>query len=52
MRKRGLPPDSFVLPADVYTVDINQADQALSNLLDYEFDIALLFHGSSVTEDA
>lgn len=49
---RGLPPGYFVLPPEVYTVDIDRADRALSNLLEYEFDTALLFHGSSVTEDA
>lgn len=49
---RGLPEGYFVLPPAVYSENLNQADEALENLLEYEFDIALLYHGSSVMEDA
>ena len=49
---RGLPAGYFTLPAGIYSEDLNQADAALENLLDYDFDIGLVFHGSSVTEDA
>lgn len=48
---RGHPPGNFVLPPDVYTADLNRADRSLETLLEYEFDTALLFHGSSVTAD-
>ncbi len=49
---RGLPEGYFVLPAGVYSADLNQADASLENLLEYDFDVGLVFHGSSVTEDA
>lgn len=49
---RGLPAGHFALPPAVYSADLNQADEALENLLPYEFEIALLYHGASVTEDA
>jgi hydroxyacylglutathione hydrolase len=49
---RGLPVGYFVLPPAVYSEDLNQADEALKNLLPYEFETALLYHGSSVLEDA
>lgn len=49
---RGLPGDYFVLPPGVYTEDLNRADESLSALLDYEFDVGLVFHGEHVTTDA
>lgn len=49
---RGLPTGYFVLPPAVYSEDLNLADASLEKLLDYEFEVALLYHGSSVTEDA
>lgn len=49
---RGLPGGYFVLPPGVYSDDLVQADESLERLLDYEFDTALLYHGSSVLDDA
>jgi glyoxylase-like metal-dependent hydrolase (beta-lactamase superfamily II) len=49
---RGLPAGYFVLPTAHYSADLATADDSLSRLLDYEFDVGLVYHGSSVTEDA
>ncbi|WP_200531091.1 MBL fold metallo-hydrolase [Halorubrum sp. LN27] len=49
---RGLPGGYFVLPAGYYSADLNRADESLGRLLDYEFDLGLVFHGESVTADA
>lgn len=49
---RGLPAGYFILPPAVYSDDLNEADESLTALLEYEFDVALLYHGSSVMEDA
>ena len=49
---RGLPAGYFVLPTAYYSEDLATADAELSNLLEYDFDVGLVFHGSSVTEDA
>lgn len=50
--QRGLPPGEFHLPPAVYSEDLNQAEESLEALLKYEFDVGLVYHGSSVTEDA
>lgn len=50
--QRGLPAGYFHLPPAVYSRDLNEAEESLERLLDYEFDIGLVYHGSSVTEDA
>jgi glyoxylase-like metal-dependent hydrolase (beta-lactamase superfamily II) len=49
---RGLPAGRFVLPPGVYSADLNRADASLENLLAYDFDVGLVAHGSSVTENA
>lgn len=49
---RGLPEGYFVLPPGYYTADLNEADASLERLLDYEFEVGLVYHGSSVTTDA
>lgn len=49
---RGLPAGYFVLPPAYYTEDLVAADENLERLPDYEFDAGLVYHGSSVTEDA
>lgn len=49
---RGLPAGYLALPPAVYSDDLNAADRNLGALLDYEFDAALVFDGSSVLEDA
>ena len=50
--QRGLPEGYFHLPPAVYSEDLNLAERSLARLLEYDFDVALCFHGSSVTEDA
>lgn len=50
--QRGLPAGYFHLPPARYTDDLNRAEESLSKLLEYEFDAGLVFHGSSVFEDA
>lgn len=50
--QRGLPQGYFHLPPGVYSQDLNQAEEQLGRLLSFDFDVALVYHGSSVTEDA
>ncbi|QIO25195.1 MBL fold metallo-hydrolase [Haloarcula sp. JP-L23] len=50
--QRGLPEGYFHLPPAFYSQNLNQAEESLERLLEYEFDVGLVFHGSSVTEDA
>ncbi len=50
--QRGLPAGRFHLPPAVHTVNLNQAEETLENILQYNFNSALLFHGSNVLEDA
>jgi glyoxylase-like metal-dependent hydrolase (beta-lactamase superfamily II) len=50
--QRGLPTGYFHLPPAVYSQDLNLAEESLERLLEYEFDVGLVYHGSSVTEDA
>lgn len=49
---RGLPAGYFVLPAGFFSADLNRADASLDRLLDYAFDVGLVYHGSNVTEAA
>lgn len=49
---RGLPAGYVVLPPAVYSDDLARADESLERLLEYEFDTLLVYHGSSVTDDA
>lgn len=49
---RGLPTGYFVLPTGFFSADLNTADDSLSRLLTYEFDVGLVYHGSSVMSDA
>lgn len=49
---RGLPAGYFVLPTAFYSADLVAADEHLERLLEYDFDAGLVYHGSSVTEDA
>lgn len=49
---RGLPAGHFVLPTAYYSADLATADESLSRLADYDFAVGLVYHGSSVTEDA
>jgi len=50
--QRGLPAGEFHLPPAVYSEDLNRAEESLEALLEYEFNVGLVYHGSSVTEDA
>lgn len=50
--QHGLPAGYFHLPPAAYSADLNEAERNLGRLLDYEFEVGLVFHGSSVTEDA
>lgn len=49
---RGFPPGYLIAPPALYSEDVNQAEESLEKLLDYDFDAALVFHGSAVTEGA
>lgn len=49
---RGLPEGYFVLPTGYYSTDLHAADESLAKLLAYDFDVGLVYHGESVTEDA
>ena len=49
---RGFP-EGYLLPhAAVYAEDLKTAELSLDRLLEYEFDAALVYHGTSVTEGA
>ena len=50
--QRGLPSGQFHLPPAVHTVNLNQAEETLEKILQYNFNSALLFHGSNVLDDA
>lgn len=50
--QRGLPKGYFHLPPGVYSEDLLLAEESLAKLRDYEFDVGLVYHGSSVLEDA
>jgi len=49
---RGLPAGYYVLPTAHYSADLAKADAELANLLAYDFEVGLVYHGSSVTEGA
>lgn len=49
---RGLPPGYYVLPTGYYSADLLEADEHLDRLLEFEFDVGLVYHGSSVKSDA
>lgn len=50
--QRGLPTGHFHLPPAVYSQDLNEAEGSLDRLLAHEFEVGLVYHGSSVTENA
>lgn len=49
---RGLPAGYVVLPTDYFSEELGRADANLERFLAYDFDTLLVFHGSSVMEDA
>jgi glyoxylase-like metal-dependent hydrolase (beta-lactamase superfamily II) len=50
--RRGMPEGYFVLTEAIYSDDLIAAERNLERLLEYEFDIGLVSHGSSVHKDA
>ena len=50
--RRGLPAGYFVLPEAVVSDDLNEAEESLKAVCEFDFDVGLVFHGSNVTEDA
>jgi glyoxylase-like metal-dependent hydrolase (beta-lactamase superfamily II) len=50
--RRGLPAGFLVLPPATINDDTAAAEDNLRRLLEYEFDVGLVTHGSSVTEGA
>lgn len=49
---RGIPAGYLLPPPKHYTEDLDAAEENLDRLLEYDFDAALVYHGSSVLEDA
>lgn len=49
---RGLPEGYLLVPPEGYSEDLHAAEQNLDRLLRYEFDTALVYHGSSAFENA
>lgn len=50
--QRGLPDGYLLLPPGDKSRDLKEAERNLRKLLDFDFEAALVFHGSSVTEGA
>lgn len=50
--RRGLPEGYLLPPPETFNHDHAAAERNLEDLLDYEFDSVLVFHGSHVMEDA
>jgi glyoxylase-like metal-dependent hydrolase (beta-lactamase superfamily II) len=50
--RRGLPPGYFLLPEAIYSNDLIAAERHLERLLEHDFEVGLVSHGSSVLEDA
>lgn len=48
--RRGLPPGYFTLPSS--SDDLDVAMESLRKLLAYDLDVGLVYHGTSVLEDA
>lgn len=49
---RGLPAGYFVLVEGIYSNDLVAAERNLERLQNYDFEVGLVFHGSSVFADA
>ncbi len=50
--QRGLPQGYFHLPPAKYTDDLNQAEESLAAFRAFDFEVGLVYHGSSVLENA
>lgn len=49
---RGLAKGRLIPPPALYSENVNLAEKSMEQLLEYDFDAALVFHGSSATENA
>ncbi|WP_313693563.1 MBL fold metallo-hydrolase [Halorarum halobium] len=49
--QRGMPAGYPVLPPAAYSTDLIALEEGLERLLDYSFDVILVFHGSSILEE-
>lgn len=49
---RGLAAGQLIAPPALYSENVNRAEKSLEDLLEYDFEAALVFHGSSATEGA
>ena len=49
---RGFPGGYLIPPPALYSENLNRAEESLERLLEFDFDAALVFHGSSVLEGA
>ena len=50
--QRGFPRGGFHLPPGVYSENLNQAEESFDRLLEFEFEIGLVYHGSSFIGNA
>ncbi|MGQ4556586.1 MBL fold metallo-hydrolase [Halobellus sp. GM3] len=50
--QRGLPAGYPILPPAVYSTDLIALERNLERLLEYSFDTILVYHGSSILDDA
>ena len=50
--RRGMPKGYFVMTEAIYSNDLIAAERYLERLLEYDFDVGLVSHGSSVHQDA
>jgi glyoxylase-like metal-dependent hydrolase (beta-lactamase superfamily II) len=50
--RRGLPAGYFLPPEAIYSDDMIATERHLERLLEYDFEVGLVSHGSSVLEDA
>lgn len=49
---RGLPPGYPLTPPEYFSADVAEAERNVERLLRHDFDSALVFHGSSIVENA
>lgn len=50
--QRGLPAGYFHLPPGTFSEDLDLAEQTLERISEYDFEVGLVFHGTSVHEGA
>lgn len=49
---RGFPKGYLTPPPALYSENVNRAEESMERLLAFDFDAALVFHGSSLTDGA